>query len=318
MTFRFAALLLSLLSLAAPRQAETFKFPLKSGSVRFAVIGDMGTGKAAQYEISRRMAEARQSFPFDFVITLGDNIYGGHKAEDFEKKFALPYKALLDAGVKFHASLGNHDVPAERSYKPFNMNGANYYVFVKGNARFFALDSNYMDPKQLDWLRSQLQTADKSDWKICFFHHPLYSSARAHGPATDLRLQLEPVLVQYGVNVVFAGHEHVYERIKPQQGIYYFIEGASGQLRRGNLRSSPITARGFDSDNSFMLVEIAGNQMYFETVSRTGQIVDTGSIQRDVRIINPSQSDFERQQEHTVRYDHSLSRRPRWKSAASR
>src|SRR5690348_17970602 len=96
MTFRFAALLLSLLSLAAPRQAETFKFPLKSGSVRFAVIGDMGTGKAAQYEISRRMAEARQSFPFDFVITLGDNIYGGHKAEDFEKKFALPYKALLE------------------------------------------------------------------------------------------------------------------------------------------------------------------------------------------------------------------------------
>src|SRR5690349_10409449 len=308
MILRFSALLFSLLFLAAPRQADKFTFPLKSGSVRFAVIGDMGTGKTAQYEIARQMTEARQSFPFNFVITLGDNIYGGHKADDFEKKFALPYKPLLDAGVKFYASLGNHDVAAERSYKPFNMNGSNYYVFVKGNVRFFALDSNYMDPKQLDWLRSQLQSADKDDWKICFFHHPLYSSARAHGPATDLRLQLEPLLVQYGVNVVFAGHEHVYERIKPQKGIYYFIEGASGQLRRGNLRSSAITASGFDSDYSFMLVEIAGDQMYFETVSRTGTIVDTGSIRRDVRIINSSQFNPAGRQETLSAYGFSLPR----------
>ncbi|MDQ1407341.1 MAG: hypothetical protein QOG55_2970 [Acidobacteriaceae bacterium] len=268
------------LLLATGQRADEFKFPLKSNSVRFAVIGDMGTGDKAEYETSGQMNEQRKNFPFEFALALGDNLYGGHSPKDFEKKFANPYKPLLDAGVKFYAALGNHDDASERFYKPFNMNGANYYSFKKGNVHFFALDSNYMDPKQLDWLQKQLQSADSNEWKICFFHHPLYSSARKHGPATDLRLLLEPIFVKYGVNVVFAGHEHIYERVLPQKGIYYFVEGSSGQLRAGGLDRSSITAAGFDTDRAFMMVEIADDQMYFETVSRTGTVVDSGVIQR--------------------------------------
>lgn len=227
-------LFLSIVFLLPPNpRADQFKFPLKSNSVRFAAIGDMGTGDGPQYEVSQRMVQSRESFPFDFVIMLGDNIYGSHDPQDFEEKFGIPYKPLLDAGVKFYAALGNHNDPVERMYKPFNMNGSNYYTFKKGNVRFFALDSNYMDPKQLDWLEKQLRDAGTGEWKICYFHHPLYSSARKHGPATDLRVVLEPLFVKYGVNAVFAGHEHVYERIQPQKGIYYFTEGSSGQLREG-------------------------------------------------------------------------------------
>src|SRR6266849_4740710 len=140
--------------------ADQFKFPLKSNSVRFAAIGDMGTGDAMQYEVAQRMLAARQAFPFDFVIMLGDNIYGGSSPRDFEKKFEAPYKPLLAAGVKFYAALGNHDNP---------------------NVRFFVLDSNYMDPKQLAWLETQLRNASTGDWKICYFHHPLYSSGKTHG-----------------------------------------------------------------------------------------------------------------------------------------
>jgi hypothetical protein len=281
MTLRRRFFLIGLfLVLATGQRADEFKFPLKSNSVRFAAIGDMGTGNKAEFETSEQMNQQRKNIPFDFVLALGDNLYGGHSPSDFEKKFANPYKALLDAGVKFYASLGNHDDASERFYKPFNMNGANYYSFKKGNVHFFALDSNYMDPKQLDWLQKQLEGAGSNDWKICFFHHPLYSSARKHGPATDLRLLLEPIFVKYGVNVVFAGHEHVYERILPQKGIYYFTEGSSGQLRARGLERSNITANGFDADRSFMLVEVADDQMYFETVSRTGKVVDSGVIQR--------------------------------------
>jgi 3',5'-cyclic AMP phosphodiesterase CpdA len=270
-----------LLALLAPGgMADQFKLPLKFNSVRFAIVGDMGTGEVAQYDVGKRLAEARQYFPFDFALTLGDNLYGGSSAGDFENKFELPYKLLLDTGVKFYATLGNHDNPNERSYKYFNMNGANYYTYAKGNVRFFALDSNYMDPKQLVWLETQLRDAGNGDWKICYFHHPLYSSAQTHGPATDLRLLLEPLFIKYGVNVVFAGHEHVYERIKPQHGIYYFTEGASGQLRVGNLKKTEIQDKGFDADNTFMLVEIAGDEMYFEAISRGGQPVDSGVIQR--------------------------------------
>ena len=276
--------LLGVLSIVMPGMgADEFKFPLKSGSVRFAAIGDMGSGEQPQYDVAQQMLKTRQTFPFEFVIMLGDNLYGGSRPADFDKKFAVPYKPLLDAGVTFYASLGNHDNTNERFYKYFNMNGESYYTYKKGNVRFFVLDSNYMDPKQSAWLETQLRDAGNSDWKICYFHHPLYSSGRFHGPATDLRQLLEPLFVKYGVDVVFAGHEHVYERVHPQQGIYYFTEGASGQLRKGNLARSPITDKGFDTDRSFMLIEIAGDDMYFQTTSRIGVTVDSGVIHRTIR-----------------------------------
>lgn len=281
--FLYLLLLVTLAALLPGQRADHFKFPLKSNSVRFAAIGDMGTGDPPQYETARRMAGARSSFPFDFVIMLGDNIYGGSKPRDFEKKFAVPYKPLLDAGVKFYAALGNHDTATQRFYKFFNMNGESYYSYKKENVRFFVLNSNYLDPKQFAWLEKQLQDAGNSDWKICYFHHALYSSARFHGPDTDLRQLLEPLLIKYGVDVVFAGHDHVYERIRPQHGIYHFTQGASGQLRRGNLSRSTITEKGFDTDRSFTLIEIAGDELHFQTISRLGATVDSGVIRRTAR-----------------------------------
>ena len=260
-----------------------FVFPLQANSVRLAVIGDMGTGDQFQLDVARQMVKSRAAFPFEFVVMLGDNIYTGNQPSDFEKAFAVPYKPLLDAGVPFYAVLGNHDTTNERFYKPFNMNGANYYTYKKGNVRFFALDTNYLDPKQTAWIGTQLREAGTGDWKICYFHHALYSSGRFHGPAGDLRKVLEPLFVKFGVDVVFAGHEHVYERVHPQQGIYYFTEGSSGQLRAGNLAPSKLTAKGFDTDRSFMMIEIAGNDLYFQTTSRTGVEVDSGVIHRTIR-----------------------------------
>ncbi len=278
----FLFLILAIL-LTPSLPADQFKFPLKSNSVRFAAIGDMGTGDAAQYEVAQRMLAARQAFPFDFVIMLGDNIYGGSSPRDFEKKFEAPYKPLLDAGVKFYAALGNHDNPNERFYKLFNMEGATYYTFKKGNVRFFVLDSNYMDPKQLAWLETQLRNAGTGDWKICYFHHPLYSSGKMHGSSTELRLVLEPLFTRYGVDVVFSGHDHVYERVQPQKGIYYFTEGSSGQLRVGDLAKTSMTLKGFDTDRTFMLIEITGADLYFQTLSRAGDTVDSGLIQRSTK-----------------------------------
>jgi 3',5'-cyclic AMP phosphodiesterase CpdA len=129
----------------------------------------------------------------------------------------------------------------------------------------------------VQWIQGALKSATEQ-WKICYFHHPLYSDGKTHGSDINLRTVLEPIFVANGVNVVFSGHDHIYERITPQKGIYYFVSGSAGQLRKGDLRRSSMTAAGYDEDCSFVLVEIAGETMSFEAVSRTGQVVDTGTI----------------------------------------
>jgi hypothetical protein len=253
--------------------------PLKPQSVRFAVIGDNGTGDKPQYDVAQQMENFRAKVGFDFVLMLGDNIYGSASSAAMKRKFEDPYKPLLDAGVKFYASLGNHDNPNERFYKPFNMNEKRYYSFKKGNAEFFALDSTYMDPRQMDWLTSALRNSSAA-WKICYFHHPLYSDGKFHGADTDLRARIEPIFKANGVRVVLSGHDHLYERIKPHDGIYYFVLGNAGQLRAHGLRHSADTEKGFDTDRGFMLMEISGDELYFEAISRTGETFDSGVIER--------------------------------------
>jgi 3',5'-cyclic AMP phosphodiesterase CpdA len=148
--------------------------------------------------------------------------------------------------------------------------------------RFFVLDSDYIDPKQLVWLEETLRSSG-DDWKICYFHHPLYSDGGRHGSQVDLRVVLEPLFIKYGVNVVFSGHDHLYERLKPQRGIQYFVSGAAGQVRKGDLRRSDMTAAAFDQDQSFMLVEVAGADLSFQAISRTGNTVDSGVLHREIR-----------------------------------
>jgi len=263
--------------------------PVKDGSVRFAVIGDSGRGDQAQHEVAAQMVAWHSRFPFDFVVMLGDNIYGPHTPRDYVLKFEEPYRALLDAGVTFHAAIGNHDASAEVNYAPFNMGGERYYTFKRAErrlsaltgagARFFALDSRSFDPGQLDWLKRGL-AASGTDWKICFFHHPLYTSGRYRAGASSLRSAVEPILVEGDVDVVLSGHEHFYERVTPQHGISYFISGGAGSLRAGDIRPSTLTAKGFDRDYHFLMMEISGDELYFQAISRTGATVDAGVIRR--------------------------------------
>lgn len=278
-------LLAALISIAAvPLEVQP---PVEESSTRFAVLGDAGTGDDEQYELAEVLVRSREVFPFDFAILLGDNLYGRERPEDYREKFEVPYRPLLDAGVRFYASLGNHDDTNQRFYELFNMDGNRYYSFKKGPARFFVLDSNYMDRDQLDWFERELSQSDDR-WKIAYFHHPLYSSGGRHGSELDLREMLEPLMIEHGVDVVFAGHEHFYERIKPQHGIYYFISGAAGKLRRGDIERTDLTAAGFDEDRSFMLVEITGDAMRFQSISRAGRLVDGGVLPRpaDAKVPN--------------------------------
>ena len=267
---------------APPAESAPIAFPNRQGSLKFAVLGDFGTGDREQYELAAQLAALRQQFPLQLVILVGDNVYGGDSPRDYQRKFEIPYSALLDAGVKFYASLGNHDSRDQRFYEGFHMDGKTYYSFraPEQSVRFFALESTYPEPEQIAWAEKALNDATE-DWKIAFFHHPLYSSGSRHGSETRLRECLEPLFVRSNVSVVFSGHDHFYERFKPQKGITYFVVGSGGKLRRGNIDpKSDLTATAFDADQTFLAAEIWGDELTFRAISRTGQVVDSGVISR--------------------------------------
>ena len=278
---RRSALTLAAVGVAAASllAAPSLQLPNHPASLKFAVIGDNGTGKQPQFELAEQMAQLHRQFRYELVLMVGDNFYGSQRPPDLEKKFAQPYKTLLDAGVTFQAALGNHDEVATVDYPPINMRGRRYYTYVSKNVRFFVLDTNVMDATQLQWAESSMQQAHEP-WKIAYFHHPLYGNAERHGANVDLRVLLEPLLVKFGVQVVFTGHDHVYERLKPQRGIHYFVTGSGGQLRKGGLQQSDSTAAGFDQDQAFLAGEISGDVLHFQVISRTGATVDSGQIPR--------------------------------------
>ena len=259
-------------------QADPLLLPNNPGSLKFAVIGDSGTGGAAQLRVARAMAFYRAQYPFSLVLMAGDNMYGSQRPRDYLAKFERPYQALLQQGVQFYAALGNHDRPTQRFYAPFHLNGERYHAVQLGDrVQLFVLDSSRLDADQVAWLSSALESSD-SPWKFVLLHHPLYSAGKRHGPDLGIRRALEPLLVANGVDVVFAGHDHVYERKKPQQGISHFVIGNSARVRKGNLRPDETTAVGFDDGYSFMLVEVRADDLHFQVISDQFKTIDSGTI----------------------------------------
>jgi 3',5'-cyclic AMP phosphodiesterase CpdA len=252
--------------------------------VRFPILGDWGTGESDQTGIAKQMLAVHQRTPFDFAVAAGDNIYPNGSGRYFSKHFEQPFAALLKERVSFHAVLGNHDVREGRQdqcqYPLFNMGGRNYFTIRQGAGllEMFMLDSTDCDQAQVGWVEQQLQ-ASTARWKLVVLHHPLYSSGNRHGSDLKLRRKLEPLFVRYGVQAVFSGHDHIYERTVPQQGIQYFVTGAGGKTRRGGVNlKSPFRALSFDEDNHFMVVEAAADQLTFQAISETGGIIDQGVI----------------------------------------
>jgi predicted MPP superfamily phosphohydrolase len=252
--------------------------------IKFIAIGDFGTGDDNQFEIAAQMLRDHKTSPLDFVIAVGDNIYPDGGGRHFEKKFARPYAGLIREGVKFHAVLGNHDVRDGRGdqcqYPLFNMNGQCHYTVKKGDglAEFFMIDSTAFDMTQAGWLEGVLKEST-AKWKIAVFHHPIYSSAEEHGSDVGLRRRIEPLLARYGVNVVISGHDHTYERVKPQQGVQYFVTGAGGKVRPGDVNlGSPFRAMSYDRDNHYMQMVIEDQQINFQTIAKSGAVIDRGAI----------------------------------------
>ena len=201
--------------------------PGRDRSLRFAVIGDFGDRSLEQLTVAARMCDWRKKHPFDLVITTGDNVYPDGSSEWFDASFFAPYKCLLDDGVRWHASLGNHDWMtdegrAELEEPAFGMDGENYVVREAG-VRFVIANSNDMD---IEWLEQNLPARSGDRWTVAVFHHPVFSPGM-HG-STESFGDLPELFARAGVDLVLNGHDHLYSVTEPQQGIRYVVTGGGG------------------------------------------------------------------------------------------
>jgi hypothetical protein len=247
-------------------------------------------------EFQRRAATTN---PVRFLLSLGDNVYGdirtmafgfshtGASDEDWGSKFFEPYQPLLER-IPFFPALGNHDGnETERHHDmdaildnfafPQNKPGRYYDFTYGGLAQFFALDStsntesgparpDYLeDSPQFHWMQSEF-AKPHPPWVIPYFHHPMFTAGPDHPPSMEQLRHWFALFVNHGVKVVFSGHEHNFQASEVSAatgGIQFFVSGAGGELRRGNVQKSMQSAhiRAWAEQNHFLEVDIDGKIM---------------------------------------------------------
>jgi hypothetical protein len=270
---------------------------------RFIAIGDTGSGSPAQQRVADQMWDRMQKRPFRLVVMLGDNIYGNHEVAGggdprfFHAKFDLQYQRFQERGVVFHASVGNHDMQTNHAQaeiddqKRFGILGSDgYYKFsapqnfnVNGSPlmEFFAINSELRDEKmkrQVDWLRGELEKSQAA-WKVVFLHHPLYTVRGQHAPALVLRGMIEESMKKNHVQIILAGHNHFYARMKPVNQMVQLISGGGGRHLAFPFsdRCAEISARRYH----FVEVEVYPDKVHVTAIDQYGEAFDEKSIDPD-------------------------------------
>ena len=282
-----------------------FFLPLCTGQepFRFIAIGDTGSGSQPQQRVSDQMWERMKTHPFQLVVMLGDNIYGNHEVSGggdprfFHDKFDLQYTRFQERGVVFHAVVGNHDMQTNHAQaeiddqKRFGILGSDgYYKFsspenfrVKGRPlmEFFAINSELRHEKmmrQVEWLKAELAKSD-AIWKVVYLHHPLYTVRGQHAPALVLRGMIEQSMKQNHVQLILAGHNHFYARMKPVDQMVQLISGGGGRhlaFPFGD-RCAEISARRYH----FLEVEVYRDKVHVTAIDQFGDVFDEKTIDED-------------------------------------
>jgi tartrate-resistant acid phosphatase type 5 len=266
-------------------------FSLKAAGqpVRVVAFGDFGTGSEAQKQVAAAVMKYHRQTPFDFGITLGDNFYPVGMESPGDPRWATQWEQLYQPlGVKFYATLGNHDwghpdsPAAEILYsdksKTWRMPSP-YYTFTAGPAQFFALDTNRISEAQLIWLKEELAKS-QAKWKVAYGHHHVYSATR--GDNAGLIGRLLPVLQAGGVDLYICGHDHNLQHVRPEGGVHFFVAGGGGagtyELKDYERTIFKAQTHGFASlevevkQLKVRLVRADGAQVYEYTLEKQGRV----------------------------------------------
>ena len=257
-------------------------------SLRWLAVADTGGGNEEQRSVGRAMTAVNRARPVDLVVLGGDNIYPNGDISQAKEKFTIPYKGLLDAGVPFHAVLGNHDIRTANgnpqiAYPPFGMTGR-WYTLRRGPVEFFMLDTNVNADwgRQLPWLREAL-AASKAPWKVVVGHHPIYSSG-FYGNDEVARDRLAPLFRTARVQLYINGHDHNYERSKPLAGTTYLVVGGGGAYLR-DVSPGPNSARAI-SVHSFAELTAGKDTLEIQAWDVNGRSIDRAVLDRSGKVVS--------------------------------
>ena len=256
--------------------------PNRADSLKFLVFGDFGTGDKPQYELAQRMVDLYKTFPFQMVALVGDNLYRLRASARLQEEV----RGSLQTAPRRRREVLRVAREPRRARAAVLSSSSTWTASsttVQGaetGCEVHRAGKQLPRPRADQVARGRAEVVEGSV-EDRVLHHPLYSSGTTHGSDLKLRETLEPLFVQSNVSVVFNGHDHIYERTKPQQGIQYFVVGSGGQLREGGSQKGlPFSAKIVDDVQVFLAAEIYQNEMVFNAISRTGKIVDSGIVLR--------------------------------------
>jgi hypothetical protein len=274
-------------------------------------MGDGGSGADAQMRIAAQMNAWRRTSPWEFALSMGDNVYENGETTYFDSRFLGVYDDLLANRVPIRATLGNHDVRNSDGREMIAAEGFGFldrsdeYEFEAGPAladgarlaRFICLNSNrWIDAVAANdtatlgrlkgSLRERLRRSDKYRWNIAFFHHPIHSHVKkfffgvekGHGSSAELQQALEPELRET-IDVVLTGHDHFFQHVKPQFGVHHILTGAAGKMRKGSDRGHPDVAFGADAYH-FVDMSLTENELYYQAIDDSGNLVHAATLGR--------------------------------------
>jgi acid phosphatase type 7 len=253
----------------------------EGSSFSFAVVGDSGSGGKGQLKV----ASLLRCLEPDLILHTGDVVYPAGEERHYDRRFFAPYEDIIKE-VPIFPVLGNHDVRTgtgtaflENFHPPLGSPGSTkrYYSFDWGDAHFVALDSElyYGDEggkaeQQKAFLERDLAATGRR-WKVAFLHRSPYGSSR-HGGDDRVRQDLEPILARHEVDLVFAGHDHVYERTIPIKGVTYVVSGGGGR-RLYPAGKGPLTACARSAHHA-VLVYVDGARLSLEAIEPDGTVID--------------------------------------------
>ncbi len=260
----------------------------------FAVIGDTATSSPEEKAVTDLIADQLVAGPVDLILHAGDVVYPSGQEGSYDDQFFVPMADVVRQ-TPVLATLGNHDVRSaggEPLLTDFVMPGngitplPRFYALRQADALFVCLDVESSafggGSEQYAWLERTLAGAAEK-WKFVFFHEPPYS---ASNPNRLVRMILCPLFERYDVDIVFSGHEHLYERTWPIRdflpggpGIVYVTEGGGGGSPLSTFVADPETAF-VASKHGYVVVRVDGDTLALQAHDENGVVLDAATIEK--------------------------------------